>query len=113
MSLGASTCPQVQQTEQYSSFGSDNGLAPNRRQAAIWSNDGLASWRIYASLGLDELTDDSEGQSMVHITKVYRCVFSYFVELKYQPIYPYTQGYLTGTVVHVHTRLSYKITILI
>ena len=27
-------------TEQYSSIGSDNGLAPARRQAIIWTNDG-------------------------------------------------------------------------
>ena len=27
--------------EQYSSTGSDNGLAPTRRQAIIWTNDGL------------------------------------------------------------------------
>ena len=26
---------------QYSSIGSDNGLAPARRQAIIWTNDGL------------------------------------------------------------------------
>ena len=26
--------------EQYSTIGSDNGLAPNRRQAIIWTNDG-------------------------------------------------------------------------
>ena len=26
--------------EQYSSIGSDNGLAPTRRQAIIWTNDG-------------------------------------------------------------------------
>ena len=41
--------------EQYASIGSDNGLAPNRRQAIIWTNDGLIWWRIYASLGLNEL----------------------------------------------------------
>ena len=29
---------------------------PTRRQAIIWNNDGLAYWRIYASLGIDELT---------------------------------------------------------
>ena len=28
-------------------IGSDNGLAPNRRQAIIWTNDGLVLWRIY------------------------------------------------------------------
>ena len=26
--------------DQYSSIGSDNGLAPTRRQAIIWTNDG-------------------------------------------------------------------------
>ena len=37
---------------QWSSIDSDNGLAPNRRQAIIWNNDGLGHWCIYASLGL-------------------------------------------------------------
>ena len=27
--------------QQYSSIGSDNGLAPSRRQAIIWNNDDL------------------------------------------------------------------------
>ena len=40
----------------YSSIGSDNALAPNRQQAIIWSNDGLVYWCIYASLGLNELS---------------------------------------------------------
>ena len=40
---------------QYSSIGSDIGLAPNRRQAIIWSNDVLGCRFIYASLGLNEL----------------------------------------------------------
>ena len=38
---------------------SDNGMAPNRWQAIIWTNDGLAYLHIYASLGLDELTRHS------------------------------------------------------
>ena len=29
---------------QYSSIGSDNGLAPTRRQAFIWTNDDYASY---------------------------------------------------------------------
>ena len=29
----------------------DNGLAPNRRQAIIWSNADPIHWRIYAALG--------------------------------------------------------------
>ena len=40
---------------QYPSIGLDNGLAPNRRQAIIWTNADLIHWRIYATLGEDEL----------------------------------------------------------
>ena len=36
-------------------IGSSNGLAPNRRQAITWTNDGPVHWRIYAVLGGDEL----------------------------------------------------------
>ena len=39
----------------YSSISSDNGLAPNRQQAIIWTNDGIVYWRTYASLSLDGL----------------------------------------------------------
>ena len=34
----------------------DNGLAPNRRQAIIWTNADPINWRIYATQGGDELT---------------------------------------------------------
>ena len=34
---------------------SDNGLVPVERQDIIWTNDGPVYWRIYASLGLNEL----------------------------------------------------------
>ena len=40
---------------QYVSTGLDNGLVPNKWQAISWSSDGLVYWRIYASLGLNEL----------------------------------------------------------
>ena len=40
---------------QYAIIVSDNGLAPNRRQAIIWTNVGLGCLCIYASLGLNEL----------------------------------------------------------
>ena len=33
----------------------DNGLAPNRRQAIIWTNGDLIHWRIYAALVEEEL----------------------------------------------------------
>ena len=38
-----------------SSIGSDNGLAPTRRQAIIWTNVDPVHRRIYAALGGDEL----------------------------------------------------------
>ena len=37
------------------SISSRNGLAPNRRQAIIWTNNGQVYWRRYASLGYNEL----------------------------------------------------------
>ena len=37
------------------STGLDNGLAPNTRQAIIWTNDDTVHWRVYAALGGDEL----------------------------------------------------------
>ena len=40
----------------YSRIGSDNGLSPTRQQASIRTNNNLIHWRIYASLGLNELT---------------------------------------------------------
>ena len=40
---------------QYPSIGSDNGLAPNRRQAIIWMKEGLGCRRRNASLGVNEL----------------------------------------------------------
>ena len=40
---------------QYTSIDSDGGLAPIKRQAVIWTNDGLVYWRKYASLGLNKL----------------------------------------------------------
>ena len=36
-------------------IGSDNGVAPFRRQAIIWTNADTIHWRIYATLGGDEL----------------------------------------------------------
>ena len=47
-------CPQGANW-QSSSIGLNNGLAPNRRQAIIWTNADPINWRIYATLG-DELT---------------------------------------------------------
>ena len=49
---------------QYASIGSDNGLAPNRRQAIIWTNAGLVHWCIYVSLGFNELTTWCKGLSI-------------------------------------------------
>ena len=43
---------------QYVIIGSDNGLVQSRRQAFIWTNNGLAYSRIYASLDLNELINN-------------------------------------------------------
>ena len=55
-------CSQLS-NQQYSSIWSDNGMAPVRRQAIIWNNDGLAYWRIDASSGLNELVHISASSS--------------------------------------------------
>ena len=39
-------CFQISHQE-HASIGSDNGLAPNRRQAITWTNGGIVFWRIY------------------------------------------------------------------
>ena len=44
--------------QQHFSIGSDNGLAPIRRQAIILTNVEPAHWRIYAALGGDELIEE-------------------------------------------------------
>ena len=38
------------------SIGLDNGFAPNRRQAIIWTNADLVHWGIYVAPGGDELS---------------------------------------------------------
>ena len=43
---------------QYYSIGSDDGLAPIRRQAIIWNNYGIVYWRINAPLGLNQSSRD-------------------------------------------------------
>ena len=40
---------------EYPYIGLDNGLAPNRWQAIIWTNTDLIHWHIYAALAGDEL----------------------------------------------------------
>ena len=41
---------------QQASISSDNGVAPSRRQAIMWTNDGIYYWPIYASFRLNELS---------------------------------------------------------
>ena len=48
---------------QYASIGSDDGLAPIRGQAIIWTNGDLVYWRIYASLCFNELNCNWNSQS--------------------------------------------------
>ena len=47
-------------------IGLDNGLVPMRRQAIIWINDDPIHWRLYATLGGDELTHWGRNK-MAHI----------------------------------------------
>ena len=49
-------------------IGSDNGLAPTKRQAIIWTNDGLVWWGIYAFLSLNELTSPSKSGLQIQIS---------------------------------------------
>ena len=39
-------------------MGSDKGLAPDMRQAIIWTNGYIIYWRIYATVCLDELNTE-------------------------------------------------------
>ena len=48
-------CP-LNSNGQYVIIISNNGLASNRWQATVWTNDGLVHWCIYASLSLNALT---------------------------------------------------------
>ena len=38
-------------------IGLDNAFASNRRQAIIWTNADLIRWRMYTTLGGDEIRD--------------------------------------------------------
>ena len=80
----------------YSSIGSDNGLAPTRREAIIWSNICMLYRRIYASRRFNEL-----------ISPKNICNFSHKSSTQYQiTSYNYTecgrklQLYICGKVVH-------------
>ena len=50
---------------QYIITGLDNGLALNRGQAIIWTNDSLVNWHIYASLGLNGITPKDRGKWII------------------------------------------------
>ena len=59
------------------SIGSNDGLASNRWQAIIWSNDDPVHWHIYASSGLNELTHWGQCYDLLslHMTRaVVACV---------------------------------------
>ena len=44
-------------------IGLDNGFAPNRRQAIIWTNADQIHWYIYEALGGDELSEHMLSQT--------------------------------------------------
>ena len=55
---------------QYISIGWDNGLAPNRRQAIIWTNGGM-----YASLGISKLSHTVSIHYM-HLLDMYNILYN-------------------------------------
>ena len=64
---------------QNSSIGSDNGLAPNRRQAIICTNVYPVHWRMYAAIGGDELThsfhNDQIWQAKLELENIKKHIF--------------------------------------
>ena len=58
---------------QYASIGSDNGLAPTRRQAFIWSNDDRIDRRIYASPGLNDVAKVKNNRSTITLHYLSLC----------------------------------------
>ena len=50
-------------------------MARRRPGAIIWTNDGMVYWRIYASLGLNELTWDLE------VMMVYVVIWSWYLNV--------------------------------
>ena len=50
----------------YISSGSDDASVPVRWQAIIWTNDCLVLWRIYSSLGFNELTATKVQRLLTH-----------------------------------------------
>ena len=64
--------------------GSDNGLAPNRRQAIIWTNADLINWRIYAALVGDELMEQPIATNVIDIwLKHFSLKKKHFSHLRY------------------------------
>ena len=61
---------------QYASISLDNGLAAKRQKAIIWSNGGVVYWRIYASLGLNELLQKRLNSSVLAVKLGLLCIKS-------------------------------------
>ena len=85
---------------QYTSIGSDNGLAPTRRQATShhlnqwW----LVYWRIYVSLGLHELIYG--GQADISQDYIFNCIFMN------ENIRIVTKIYSKGAIINVSIRVG-------
>ena len=48
----------------------DDGVAPNMRQAIIWTSVDLIHWRMYAALGGDELSHQLASDILLDIHKL-------------------------------------------
>ena len=69
---------------QLNSIGLDNGLAPNRRHANIWTSDDLAYWRTYASLGIEFIENRQKYRLQFHHVNVYVIHFHHDDAIKWK-----------------------------
>ena len=79
-----------------------NGLAPNRRQAITWTNDGPVHWRIYAAIGGDELRNQTDVSGLVTTLrpKLNREIFQFSVEFHWS-LFPTVPTGVTSSLAQV------------
>ena len=76
---------------QFSRIGSNNGLAPNRQQAIIWTNDVLGCRCIYVSFRLNELIAHRHAYKTRHLyLKRLNAILAWFLPVVLTNTYPYS-----------------------
>ena len=69
------------------SIGLDNGLAPNKRQAIIWTNAELIHWHIYGTQGGDELTHWGRDKMDAISQTIFSRAFSWMKTFEFRSIF--------------------------